>query len=128
MKPRMEAPAMWRGTSVQVCGLWPFSAGSGSPAVGAPLGQNLITGVTVCGDPISWFGRAHLISNPSIWVEGKPGFGKSTMIARMLTYATATGVTPLVLGDLKPDYTATVQWLSRPLFAFALPSWLPHTS
>jgi hypothetical protein len=111
VKPRMEAPAMWRGTSVQVCGLWPFSAGTGSPAIGAPLGQNLITGVTVCGDPISWFGRAHLISNPSIWVEGKPGFGKSTMIARMLTYATATGVTPLVLGDLKPDYTATVQWL-----------------
>jgi hypothetical protein len=35
---RMEAPAMWRGTSVQVCGLWPFSAGSGSPSIGAPLG------------------------------------------------------------------------------------------
>ena len=107
----MEAPAMWRGTSVQVCGLWPFAAGSGSPAVGAPLGQNLITGVTVCGDPISWFTRAHLITNPSMFVTGKPGTGKSTLTARMLTYLAATGVTPLVLGDLKPDYTATVAWL-----------------
>ena len=37
--------------------------------------------------------------------------GKSTLMGRMLTYASATGVTPLVLGDLKPDYTATVEWL-----------------
>jgi len=102
---------MWRGTSVQVCGLWPFAAGSGSPACGAPIGQNLITGATVCADPISWFARAKLTANPSIWVEGKPGTGKSTLMGRMLTYASATGVTPLVLGDLKPDYTATVQWL-----------------
>jgi hypothetical protein len=107
----MEAPAMWRGTSVQVCGLWPFAAGSGSPFAGAPLGQNLITGVTVCADPISWFTRAHLITNPGMFVVGKPGTGKSTLTARMLLYLAGTGVTPLVLGDLKPDYAATVGWL-----------------
>jgi hypothetical protein len=96
---------------VQVCGLWPFAAGSGSPAVGAPLGQNLLTGVTVCGDPISWFRHAHLISNPSIFVKGRPGTGKSTLINRMLIYLSGTGVTPLVPGDLKPDYIATIAHL-----------------
>jgi hypothetical protein len=107
----MQAPAMWRGTTVQVCGLWPFSAGSGSPLCGAPLGQHLLTGVTVCGDPVSWFRRAHLIANPSIFVVGRPGIGKSTLLERMLFYLAATGVTPLVLGDLKPDYVETVAYL-----------------
>jgi hypothetical protein len=107
----MQAPAMWRGTTVQVCGLWPFSAGSGSPLCGAPLGQHLLTGVTVCGDPVSWFRRAHLIANPSIFVVGRPGIGKSTLLERMLFYLSATGVTPLVLGDLKPDYVQTVAYL-----------------
>jgi hypothetical protein len=105
----MEPPAMWRGTTVQVCGLWPFAAGSGSPLCGAPLGQHLLTGVTVCGDPISWFRRAHLIANPSMFVVGRPGIGKSTLVQRMVFYMAATGVTPLVLGDLKPDYADTVR-------------------
>jgi hypothetical protein len=107
----VEAPAMWRGTSVQVCGLWPFAAGSGSPLCGAPLGQHLLTGVTVCGDPVSWFRRAHLITNPSLFVVGRPGTGKSTLIQRMLFYLAACGVTPLVLGDLKPDYAESVAYL-----------------
>jgi len=117
VKPRLEAPAMWRGTTVQVCGLWPFAAGSGSPTCGAPLGQNLLTGMTVCGDPVSWFTRAHLITNPSLFVTGRPGTGKSTLIDRMLLYLAATGVTPLVLGDLKPDYTATVAHLGGQVIA-----------
>jgi hypothetical protein len=108
----MEAPAMWRGTTVQVCGLWPFSAGSGSPMCGAPhMGEHLMTGVTVCGDLVSWFRRAHLIANPSLFVCGRPGTGKSTLIQRMLFYLAATGVRPLVLGDLKPDYADTVAYL-----------------
>ena len=106
--PHTEPPSMWQGTTVQVCGLWPFVAGSGTPAVGAPLGQHLHTGATVCGDPISWFSRAHLISNPSMFVLGKPGLGKSTLVLRMLVYLAAIGVKPLVLGDLKPDYAAAV--------------------
>jgi hypothetical protein len=108
MRTHVEAPAMWRGTTVQVCGLWPFAAGSGAPLCGAPLGQHLLTGVTVCGDPISWFRRAHLIANPSVFVAGRPGTGKSTLIQRLAFYMAGTGVTPLVLGDLKPDYVDSV--------------------
>ncbi|MGW5640845.1 ATP/GTP-binding protein, partial [Streptomyces sp. NPDC003832] len=27
----MDPPTMWRATTVQACGMWPFAAGSGSP-------------------------------------------------------------------------------------------------
>ncbi|XXN03184.1 hypothetical protein ACAD32_02677 [Clavibacter nebraskensis] len=43
----------WRGTTVQVCGLWPYAVGSSSPISGVPLGLHLDTGATVCADPIS---------------------------------------------------------------------------
>ena len=52
----------WRGTTVQVCGLHPFSVGTGTPMVGVPLGLQLFTGATVCADPISWFQGAGLLN------------------------------------------------------------------
>ncbi|MFJ2905480.1 ATP/GTP-binding protein [Streptomyces sp. NPDC087212] len=107
----LDPPTMWRATTVQACGLWPFAAGSGAPMTGVPLGQHLYTGATVCGDPLSWFTRAHYISNPSLFMLGMPGLGKSTLINRMLIGLAATGVVPLVLGDLKPDYADTVRAL-----------------
>ncbi|MFC5382136.1 ATP/GTP-binding protein [Aquipuribacter nitratireducens] len=87
-----------------MCGLYPFAAGTGSPIVGVPLGQNLISGATVGCDPISWFRRANLIANPSAFVLGLPGLGKSTVVRRMALGLAGYGVLPLVLGDLKPDY------------------------
>jgi hypothetical protein len=107
----LDPPTMWRATTVQACGLWPFAAGSGAPMVGVPLGQHLATGATVCGDPLNWFTRARYISNPSLFMLGMPGLGKSTLINRMLIGLSAQGVVPLVLGDLKPDYADTVRAL-----------------
>lgn len=78
---------------------------------GVPLGQHLFTGATVCGDPLNWFTRARYISNPSLFMLGMPGLGKSTLVNRMLIGLAATGVVPLVLGDLKPDYADTVRAL-----------------
>ncbi|PXY16608.1 ATP/GTP-binding protein [Prauserella muralis] len=100
----------WRGTTVQVCGLWPFSAAAGSPMVGVPVGRHLITGATVCFDPITWF-RHGLISNPGVGVLGLPGLGKSTFLRRLLLGLVGFGVKPLVLGDLKPDYADLVEAL-----------------
>lgn len=107
----VQAPAEWRGTSVQVCGLWPFAAGSGAPVVGVPLGHHLHTGATVGCDPISWFERGNLINNPSAFVMGLPAYGKSTLVRRMVLGLTGYGVMPLVLGDLKPDYVDLVEAL-----------------
>ncbi|MEU1121962.1 MULTISPECIES: ATP/GTP-binding protein [unclassified Streptomyces] len=109
--PYLQPHPEWRGTTKQVCGLWPYGAGSGTPMVGVPLGRNLLTGSTVCADPISWFTRAGLIHNPSAFVLGQPGLGKSTAVRRMALGLAGYGVHPLVLGDLKPDYVDLVRAL-----------------
>ena len=107
----IEAPTEWRGTTVQVCGLWPWAVGASSPTVGVPLGRNLLTGAAVCCDPLSWFTHAKLILNPSMFLLGLPGLGKSTLARRLVIGLAGTGATPLVLGDLKPDYVHAVRAL-----------------
>ena len=72
----LQAPRMWRGNTSQVCGLWPYSVGAGAPLIGAPLGRHLISGVTVCGDPVSWFQRAGFLTAPTAFLLGREGFGK----------------------------------------------------
>lgn len=115
----VDPPTMWRATTVQACGLWPFISGSGAPMTGIPLGQHLSTGATVCGDPFNWFTRARYISNPSLFMLGMPGLGKSTLINRMLIGLASQGVVPLVLGDLKPDYADTVRALGGQVISIA---------
>ncbi|MEV4440927.1 ATP/GTP-binding protein [Streptomyces sp. NPDC049577] len=105
----VEAPPEWRGTTVQVCGLWPWAAGSGTPMRGVPVGRVLESGATLCMDPISWFQRAGLIHNPSGLLLGKPGLGKSTLSRRLVLGLAGYGVYPMVLGDLKPDYVDLVR-------------------
>jgi len=106
----LEPVDEYRGTTVQVCGLWPYVVGAGTPMVGVPLGLNLINGSTVCGDPISWF-QQNLIGNPSVFVLGLPGLGKSTIVRRMAAGGAGFGALPLVLGDLKPDYVELIKAL-----------------
>lgn len=98
----------FRATTVQVCGLWPWAAGSGTPMVGVPLGRHIGTGATLCCDPISWFQRAKLIRNPSVFFLGLTALGKSTTVRRMATGLAGYGVLPMILGDLKPDYVDMV--------------------
>jgi len=105
----VQAAPEWRGTTVQVCGLWPFAAGTGTPMVGVPIGRHLLSGATVCADPISWFQRANLISNPSCFILGLPGRGKSSLVKRMALGLSGAGVLPLVLGDLRPDYVDLIR-------------------
>lgn len=105
----VQAPTEWRGTTVQVCGLWPFAAGAGSPITGVPVGRHMRTHATVGCDPISWFQRAQLISNPSIFMLSTPGIGKSTLARRMVLGLAGFGTHSLILGDLKPDYVDLVE-------------------
>jgi CBS domain-containing protein len=79
--------------------------------IGVPLGRNLLSGATLCCDPLSWFQRANLISNPSAFVLGLPGLGKSTLIRRWCMGLAGYGAMPLILGDLKPDYVDLIRAL-----------------
>lgn len=105
----VEAPTEYYGTSRQVCGLWPFAAGTGAPTTGVPLGTHMRTGAWVCGDPLSYFTRANLIRVPSAFLFGQPSLGKSTLGRRWLTGAEWCGYKPWVLGDLKPDYVDLIK-------------------
>lgn len=65
--------------------------------IGVPLGRNLLSGATLCADPISWFERANLIGNPSAFLLGLPGLGKCLNVDTPMP--TPTGCTPM--GNLK---------------------------
>ncbi|MGW9402332.1 ATP/GTP-binding protein, partial [Streptomyces sp. NPDC055642] len=101
----------WRGTTVQVCGMWPFAIGAGTPMVGVPFGRHILTGATLCCDPISWYQRANLIGNPSVFFLGRPGLGKTSAVMRRAVGLSGQGVIPLVLGDTRPDYVRMVEKL-----------------
>ncbi|NKV13009.1 hypothetical protein GS909_23140 [Rhodococcus hoagii] len=72
--------------------------------MGVPLGQHLYTGAPVCFDPLSWMTRARFIQQPSMMLLGLPGFGKSTLCRKLILGMLYSGVTTLVLGDMRPDY------------------------
>lgn len=97
----------YQGTTSQLCGLFPFLAGSGAPALGVPIGRHMLWGQVVCLDPLEWL-NAGLVSNPGVFVLGQPGVGKSAFVKRLITGMVACGTHVLVLGDTKPDYTALV--------------------
>jgi hypothetical protein len=107
----IEAVPEFRATTVQACGLWPFVVGSGTPIAGVPLGHHLLTGETVCCDPVHWFSEAALIANPSALIIGTPGLGKSTVARRWMIGLAHRGITPIVLGDLKGEHVATIRAL-----------------
>jgi len=96
----------FRATSNQLCGLYPFAAGAAAPMIGVPMGRHLTSaaGTSVCCDPISWYQRARLLSNPSEFILGLPGLGKSTIVRRQVVGLNGYGTNSLVLGDLKGEY------------------------
>lgn len=109
----IPVPVEARGTSVQVCGLWPWAVGVNLPPVGAPIGHLIPTGwapvsAGVLADPVSWF-EAGIIRVPSEFVLGLNGFGKSTLVRKQLMGMAYFGVNPIVSGDLKPDYVDLIR-------------------
>ena len=100
----------FQATTTQLCGLFPFVAGSGTPTAGTPVGRHQLWGETVCLDPLAWL-RAGLVTNPGVFVLGQPGTGKSALVKRLVTGAVAFGTKVLILGDTKPDYTPLVRHL-----------------
>ena len=99
-----------QATTTQLCGLFPFVAGSGTPVAGTPVGRHQLWGEVVCLDPLAWL-RAGLVTNPGVFVLGQPGTGKSALVKRLVTGAVTFGTRPLILGDTKPDYTRLIRHL-----------------
>ena len=100
----VPVPLEWRGTTRQVCGLFPWAAPGQLPLAGrARSGGTRTSRAVVCFDHVSWF-TAHRIANPSVLIIAKPGLGKSTLASKLMLWLAATGYTLLIPGDTKPDY------------------------
>ncbi|MGF6888048.1 hypothetical protein ABIA39_006561 [Nocardia sp. GAS34] len=106
----VPATPEWRSTTTQVAGLWPFAVGASAPVVGVPVGAHYVTGGPVHFDPMSWFLKGFLTA-PIAFVLALNGYGKSSLIRRIVTGAVAAGETVLCLGDTKPDYRDLVEVL-----------------
>ena len=107
MMPRVP---MFRTTSVQGCGLYPFVVGGVTPLEGVILGENLNGPGVVCADHVSWFERG-IISAPSAMVMGLNGLGTSTLVRRIMLGLANRGIHSMILGDIKPDYVDAVEAL-----------------
>ena len=95
-------PVEYRGTNVQIAGLFPWIVGANAPVLGTPLGPHLATGAPVCFDPLS-AKEAKAISAPACMIIALNGFGKSTLLRRIALGDIAAGVRVLWPGDVKPD-------------------------
>ena len=105
MMPRVR---MFRTTSVQACGLYPFVVGGATPLEGVILGENLNGPGTLCADHMAWFEK-RIISAPSAMVMGLNGLGKSTLIRRIMLGLANREIHSMILGDIKPDYVDAVE-------------------
>lgn len=99
----IDLPPEYRGTSLQVCGLWPFASGSGAPLEGVPLGSHMLTGNVVGLDHFTAFERG-LIPNPSMYVMSNPALGKSTLVGKIMMGLDYRGINNMTLGDVKGEH------------------------
>lgn len=97
-----------QGTTKQVQGLWPWAVGGGSPQLGGPIGQHYLHGRPFYFDALDWF-RANLMSAPTQIVLGLNGYGKSSLVRRLATYAISRGRRVIFMSDCKPDYRSLTE-------------------
>ena len=108
--PHVEPAGVYAGTTVQMCGLFPFVQGSGVPPIGVPMGRHLLSAEVVCLDPLEWV-TAGFITNPGVFLLGQPGVGKSSFAKRLITGLAGYGVPSGIPGEPKGEYSALVEHL-----------------
>jgi RHS repeat-associated protein len=99
------AVSTWRMTSDQAPVLWPFISAPGLPPTGAQMGIDQLSGGSFYADPLGWVLRDDIpITNPNLFVFGKPGRGKSATVKAFVLRMMDFGYRTLVLGDPKDEY------------------------
>ena len=101
-----KAPvSAWRMTSDQAPVLWPFISTPGLPPTGAQMGIDLLSGGTFYADPLGWvLDDSVPVTNPNMFIFGKPGRGKSATVKALLLRMMDFGYRALILGDPKDEY------------------------
>jgi hypothetical protein len=113
---QIPQPPRWYATSVQLCGIYPFGAGTGRPIDGAPLGQDMNTGSAVCTDHDALY-RAGVISSPSAFLFGLNGLGKSSTAQTLLGGQVGRGLTPAIFDPIKGEHVPWIQELGGTVFS-----------
>lgn len=97
--------SVWRMTSEQTPVLWPLIAANGLPPTGAQMGVDLLSGGAFYCDPLGWVtDDAIPVTNPNVFVFGKPGRGKSATVKIFCLRMMDFGYRTLILGDTKDEY------------------------
>jgi type IV secretory pathway VirB4 component len=94
---------VFRGSTGQLCGLYPWLYGGSLPAAGACIGIDCLTGGAFSCHPLAWLADG-LVSNPNLLFTGLPGAGKSATAKALALRLMAYGVRTFVCGDLKNEY------------------------
>ena len=103
--PASAPAAVSRMTSDQAGVLWPFITGPGLPPTGALMGIDQQSGGCFYADPGGWvLDDAIGVTNPNVFVFGKPGRGKSATIKAFATRLMPFGYRTLIAGDPKDEY------------------------
>lgn len=110
-QPRMRLP--WeRGSTAQVCSIYPFSVNHPLTQRGVLIGVDMLTGDAFCWDPFEAYTQGH-VSNPNVAIFGQPGQRKSTLVKTYLSrmfslYGQRRWVG---IADPKGEYTALADQL-----------------
>ncbi len=104
------APTVYRGTSAQVAGAFPWITPRSLPAIGVPIGQDVHTRNAFSCHLAEWTWRK-ITTNPNAIFTGIPGSGKSALLKAMIFRFAAFGVLSLVLGDIKGEYNLLARFL-----------------
>mgnify|MGYP000872163377 FL=1 len=103
--PAPAPVSVWRMTSDQAPVLWPLIAAPALPQTGAQIGIDLLSGGTFHADPVGWvLDDAIAVTNPNLFVFGKPGRGKSGTTKAFCLRMIDFGYRVLILGDVKDEY------------------------
>jgi len=97
--------SVWRMTSEQTPVLWPFITSNGLPPTGAQMGIDMMSGGAFYCDPLGWVTNDTVpVTNPNVFVFGKPGRGKSGTVKIFCLRMMEFGYRVLILGDVKDEY------------------------
>ncbi len=101
--PKTPPIPVFRSSTGQFSGLYPWLYGQSMPPVGVYIGVDCLTGGAFSCHPIEWL-HSGLITNPNMLITGVPGAGKSAAIKSLAMRLMAYGVKTFVLGDIKNEY------------------------
>ena len=106
---------VYRGSTAQVQGLFPWLYGGSVAPAGAYLGIDCITGGAFSCHPLAWLADG-LVSNPNLVFTGVPGAGKSATIKALALRLMCFGLRAFIAGDLKNEYAPLARALgARPV-------------